>query len=274
MSAAAAEASTDLFLGGRIEVLQPKRGHHRSGLEAVLLASAIPADTKGSVIDAGAGAGVVGLAVAARCPAADVVLVERETTLVGLSEASLRLPGNRAFAARVRTARLDLAADEASRAAAGLQRESAAVALMNPPFYAEAEVTSSPSSERAAAHSRPAGLEDWFRFAAWALLPGGTVLVILQAEALPELLAGIAGRFGAADVLPIHPRAADPAGRVLVRARKGSRGPLALLPGLVLHDDGGKAYRPGVDALLRGNADLLEIHPPWAARGASQHRPA
>ncbi len=266
MSAAEAETSTDLFLGGRIEVLQPKRGHHRSGLEATLLASSVPAETNGLVIDAGAGAGVVGLGVAARCPGAEIVLVERDVTLVGLSEASLRLPANQTFAARVTAAKLDIAADEVTRAGAGLHRESAAAVLMNPPFYAEAEVTSSPSAERAAAHSRPAGLEDWFRFAAWALVPGGTLLVILQADALPELLAGIAGRFGAVDVLPIHPRAGDPAGRVLVRARKGSRGQLALLPGLVLHEDGDKAYRPGVDALLRGKADLLEIHPPWRLR--------
>ena len=266
MTEAEADTSADLFLGGRIEVLQPKRGHHRSGLEATLLAASVPTETKGVVIDAGAGAGVVGLGVAARCPAANVVLVERDATLVALSADSLRLPRNQAIAARVKSTRLDIAADEPTRVAAGLNREAASVLLMNPPFYAEAAVTSSPSPERAAAHAREAGLEDWFRFAAWALAPGGALIVILQVEALPELLAGLAGRFGSIDILPVHPRAEHKAARVLVRGVKGSRSPLALLPGLALHEEGAKAFRPSVDALLRGAADLGEIHPSWLGR--------
>jgi tRNA1(Val) A37 N6-methylase TrmN6 len=267
----AADTSTDRFLGGLIEVLQPLQGHHRSGLEAAILAASLPADTAGVVVDAGAGAGVVGLAVAARCAAADVLLVEREEALVALSQASLGLPGNRAFADRVAIARLDITADEATRIAAGVRREGAIAVLMNPPFYSEAAATSSPSPERAAAHSRPTGLEDWFRFAAWALRPDGRLVVILQAEALPELLAGTSGRFGALDVLPIHPRADGKAARVLVRAVKGSRSPLALLPGLVLHEDG-KGFRPDVDALLRGKADLAEIHPAWRLWAGGERR--
>ena len=45
--ASAVELSTvsvDAFLGGRVEAVQPRAGHHRSGLDAVLLAAAF-ADT-------------------------------------------------------------------------------------------------------------------------------------------------------------------------------------------------------------------------------------
>ena len=50
-------------------------------------------------------------------------------------------------------------------------------------------------------------------------------------------------RFGALKVLPLHPRAGAPAHRVLVQGIKGSRGPLQLLPGFVLHGDG-NAFTP------------------------------
>ena len=43
-------------------------------------------------------------------------------------------------------------------------------------------------------------------------------------------------RFGAVDVLPLAATAREPATRMLVSARKGSRGPLRLLAPLVTHD--------------------------------------
>jgi tRNA1(Val) A37 N6-methylase TrmN6 len=55
-------------------------------------------------------------------------------------------------------------------------------------------------------------------------------------------------------VAPIHPRADAPARRVIVRARKGSRAPLSIRPGLVLHDDSGAKHTAAAEALLRGDA--------------------
>ena len=46
----------DAFLGGRVLVLQPARGGgHRSGLDAVYLAAAVPEDVQGHVVDLGSG---------------------------------------------------------------------------------------------------------------------------------------------------------------------------------------------------------------------------
>ena len=73
----------------------------------------------------------------------------------------------------------------------------------------------------------------------------------------------MAGRFGGPDILPIHPRAGEPAHRVLLRAAKGSRAPARLLPPLVLHGAAGGAYLPPVERLLRDGAGLAEVHPAW-----------
>jgi tRNA1(Val) A37 N6-methylase TrmN6 len=57
-------------------------------------------------------------------------------------------------------------------------------------------------------------------------------------------------------VLPIHPRAGEPAHRIIVRGVKGSRAPLRILPGLMLHE--GAGFTPLVEALHRGEAVLGE----------------
>jgi tRNA1(Val) A37 N6-methylase TrmN6 len=95
----APETTVDAFLGGRVEAVQPARGHHRSGLDAVVMAAALGPRARGRVADLGAGAGVAGLSLAARAPSVSVVLVERESELVACSRAALARAGNAAFAA-------------------------------------------------------------------------------------------------------------------------------------------------------------------------------
>jgi tRNA1(Val) A37 N6-methylase TrmN6 len=56
-------------------------------------------------------------------------------------------------------------------------------------------------------------------------------------------------------VQPVHPRPDAPAIRALVRATKGSRAPLALLPGLVLAGADGRLSE-AAEAVLRHGAAL------------------
>ncbi|MCC6984478.1 MAG: methyltransferase [Bauldia sp.] len=258
--------SADAFIGGRVEAEQPLAGHHRAGLEAVLIAAAVPAHARGTVVDLGAGAGVAGFCVAARCPATSVVLVERDAALVGAMRSSLARPANAGFAPRVRIVQTDIAAPEAEREAAGLAREDADFAILNPPFHAAGAVRRPAGDSRAAAHLLGEdGLDPWFRAAASVLRPGGTVIAIFPAAGLEDLLAAAGSRFGALELLPIHPRAGRPALRLLLRGRKGSRGGTILRPGLTLHETEGNRYVPAVDALLRDGADLASAAPGWPA---------
>lgn len=257
------EVSVDAFLGGRVEAIQPMRGHHRSGLEAILLAAALPARISGEIVDLGSGVGVAGLCAAARCRDASIVLVERDTNLLALAESALRRPANRAIAERVRVAAVDIGAPETDRIAAGVPRDRAAAVLTNPPFYRAGSVRVSPSSGRAGAHVLDEGLEPWFRAAASALAPGGTLVVILPPLALPEALAVMRDRFGSITILPVHPRPNVAAHRMLIAARKGARGPLSILSGLELHGPAGEAFTADVEAVLRGTADLAAIHAGW-----------
>jgi len=266
--APAAHNTVDAFLGGKVEVVQRRIGHHRAGLEAVLLSAAIEPDFAGTVVDLGAGVGVAGMAIAARCPDANVILVERDPEAVACCREALVRPANGGFAAHISVVVTDIAAPESERAAAGLGRAIADAVVMNPPFHEAEEGTASPDHARAAAHVlTDAGLEPWLRAAASVLKPGGRLVIVFRADGLDAVLAALAGRFGSAAILPIHPRAGLPARRVLVDAVLGSRGPLRILPGLALHHEGASTYLPAMEQILRHGASLSEAHPAWAKRG-------
>jgi len=64
-------------------------------------------------------------------------------------------------------------------------------------------------------------------------------------------------RFGAVTLFPLFPKAAEPAVRVIVQARKGSRAGMRLLPGLVLHEADGR-YTAKAEAVLR-HGQALEL---------------
>lgn len=263
----AVDTTVDAFLGGKLEAVQPRKGHHRSGLEAVLLGAALPAHSDGLAVDLGAGAGVAGLCLAARCPQLRVLLVEREAELAGCARQSLSLEINRQVAERVSIAEVDITCPEEERAAAGFTREMADFVVTNPPFHLAGTVRPSPDAGRAAAHVLAAGLDFWFRAAAFALVPGGSVVAVLTASVLDGLITAASGRFGGLTILPLHPRPGVPAERLLVRAWKGSRASPTILPGLTLHGPDGSAFAAPVSAILREGAGLAEVHPAWVARG-------
>lgn len=254
---AAPATTTDLMLGGRFAVVQPARGHHRAGTDALLLAAAVPAEADGLLVDLGAGCGTAGLAAAARCPSVRAVLVERDPLLATLARRALALPENAALAGRTSVVEADVGAPEAERLAAGLARGQAAQVILNPPFHAPEAVRASPAAGRAAAHVLDAaGLGRWLQTAAWALAPGGAVAVIFPASGLDRLLAALEGRFGGVAIRPVHPRAGAPAIRVVVRARLGSRAPLSLADRLVLHAGEGRGWTAEAEAILRDGAPL------------------
>jgi tRNA1(Val) A37 N6-methylase TrmN6 len=99
-------------------------------------------------------------------------------------------------------------------------------------------------------------LERWLRFIARMAAPGGSVVLIHKAEALPRLLEALDGRFGGLQILPLYPDASASAHRVIVMGRKGSRAPLELLAGLVLHAPNG-AFTPQAQAILRAGGALF-----------------
>jgi tRNA1(Val) A37 N6-methylase TrmN6 len=246
----AVEITEDAVLGGRLRLRQPLRGH-RVGHDAILLAASTMARPGQHAVDLGAGIGAAGLALATRVPKLSVSLVEIEPTLAALGEDNARINGLPA-----RAIALDVRAPRRAFADAGLPPECAACVLMNPPFNDPARHRSSPDRQRRRAHAAEADtLAVWLKTAGRLLVPNGVVTMIWRADRLAEALATLAQNFGDVAVLPVHPQPAARAIRVILRARKGSRAPLTIYPGLILNDDAGRPTEVA-QAVLREAAPL------------------
>jgi tRNA1(Val) A37 N6-methylase TrmN6 len=248
------ELTDDAALGGRLHLLQPRRGH-RFGHDGILLAAATPAHDGDRVADLGAGVGAAGLALASRVPGARVTLVEIDARLAALARENAARNG---LAGRVDAVTLDVAALPADFVSAGLADGSCDIVLMNPPFHDQA-LPASPDPGRRGAHSLTAtDLADWVAAAQRLLRPGGILTLIFRADGVPMLLDMLGGGFGAVTLMPVHPKPGAAAIRVLLAATNGSRGPFSILPSLVLAEADGTPTAQ-IEAILRHGAALALI---------------
>jgi tRNA1(Val) A37 N6-methylase TrmN6 len=243
--------SCDAWLGGRLTLVQPKRGH-RAGTDAALLAAA--ADLDGRFVDVGAGVGAVALAILTRRPRASADLVEIDLDLANLAADNAERNG---LAGRARILRLDVC-DAQARREAGLGEAQADAVVTNPPFFDPGTVRASPDTTRARAHvfqgkAGGAPLMGWIGACLAILKPGGRFVMIHRPDALAAILAAAENRLGALALLAIHPRAGASAHRLLVSGVKGSKAPLRIAPGLVLHEAEGR-LTDRADAIHRGEA--------------------
>jgi tRNA1(Val) A37 N6-methylase TrmN6 len=131
--------------------------------------------------------------------------------------------------------------------------------MANPPFVPEGRGSPPPDPGKAAAtvEDAAAGLEQWLRFCLLMVRPKGTVTLIHRADRLADLLGGLTGKLADICVFPLWPSGdgRTPAKRVLVRGRRGGGAPLAIVPGLVLHEPSG-AYTAAADRVLRQGGGL------------------
>jgi tRNA1(Val) A37 N6-methylase TrmN6 len=239
--------SEDRWLGGRLMLTQPKRGH-RVGTDAALLVAAAGDARQGRIVDVGAGVGAVGLALAQRSPLASVDLLEIDPEVAALAESNAARNG---LQSRTRVLRLDVL-NPRERREAGLA-ESAGCVVTNPPFFDAKAVRASPDESKARAHVLAgaevgATLADWIPSSLAILAPSGSFVMIHRPDALSLILAAVGSRLGALALLPVHPTSGASAHRLLVSGVKGSKAPLRLAPGLVLH---------GADGQLTAEADAL-----------------
>jgi tRNA1(Val) A37 N6-methylase TrmN6 len=231
-----AEKPIETFLDGKVRVEQPVSGF-RSGLDAVMLAAAVPARPGQSALELGAGAGTASLCLGARVPHVTVTGVEIGPELAGLARRNAAVNGM--------AGRMSFAAADIFALPPDLRRDFDHV-FANPPFHDESALP--PDTERARALNDGGQLIDWLKIGLQRTVSGGYFTVILRADRVPEALTALP--VGGVSMLPLWPRAGEPAKRVLLQTRKGSRGAFALLPGLVLHDSSG-AYTPEANAILR-----------------------
>ena len=232
---------SETFLDGKVRVDQPETGF-RSGLDAVMLAAAVPAQAGEAALELGAGAGTASLCLLARVPDLALTGVEIDKNLTALANGNAATNGMKA----------NFVCADIFALPPELKRDFDQV-FCNPPFHGEGQI--SPNEMRAAALMDQGRLEEWLRIGLQRTISGGFFTTILRADRLNEALAALPEK--GVTVLPLWPKAGVSAKRVIVQVRKGSNASFTLLPGLVLHQVNGAWTSEADDVLRRGNVLAL-----------------
>lgn len=243
------DLTCDVFLGGAMKILQPREGY-RAATDPILLAASVQAKPGESVLELGCGVGVALLALGRRVPGLALAGIERQETYASL--------------ARNNAAANGLTAQIATADIAGIpvpMRRQFDHVLVNPPYYLPTAPAAA-NAGRAAALREETPLSEWIDVALKRLAPGGHITMIHLAERLPSILTALSPRAGSVGVRPLAARTGRAAGRVIVQARKGARGPFRLLAPLVMHVGeyharDGNDFSPQAQALLRDGKALL-----------------
>ncbi len=245
------EFTEDAFLGGKLSILQSSKGF-RAGLDSVLLAAVVEASDKERVLDAGCGAGVAGLCLAART-GAPVTGIDSQSTAIDLAQQNAERNDLASKATFIEADVFD--------AAGAVGADVFDHVISNPPFHDPARERLSPDKGKAVSHAFGEGVAYRDRMAKWikaclkTLKTKGSITLINRAAALPAMLAALDGPTGGIMVVPLQPFEGEPAKRVIVTAQKGSRSPAQLHPGVVLHK-GAREFTPNIEAALRDGAAL------------------
>ncbi len=242
-----ASLTEDAFLGGKIRCLQPEKGF-RAGIDSVFLAASVPAAPGENVFEAGIGTGIAALCLVSRNPATLVTGIESANRYAMLCAENAKRNG---FSQSVKVIQADVKDALRKDLASMPQHGSFQHAFANPPFFEEGKVTPSPSLLKAQAHSfGPEDLEVWIKVLHAMVGLRGTVTVIHRADSLGRLLSAMEEKLGDIRVAPLYAREGTAASRVIVQGVKGSKAPMQLLPGLILHQEDNN-FTADADAVLR-----------------------
>lgn len=244
------------FLGGRLRIWQPVSGY-RAGADAVMLAASCPARPGQSVLELGCGAGVALYCLGTRVPGLELAGLELQPAYADLARRNGRenhIPA-------------EIVTGDLGQMPQGLRERSFDHVIANPPYFTDGTPAPDPARHRARHEATDFGT--WIGAGLRRLKPGGRITLIQRAARLADILRRLEGAAGDIAILPVAARSGRDAGRVIVTARKGAKGPLRLLSPFIMHEktahiqDGEDLSRDARAVLRDGTAIDL---------GASQRR--
>lgn len=200
-----------------LRIIQPRHGY-RYSLDPLLLAR-FCAELKpgGTIIDMGAGCGIISLVLARINPAASVVAVENNPEMAALVERNILhndLVG-----------RVSVHAEDVINLRKSYPHSTFDLVVSNPPFRTAGSGKVSPRAGRdAARHETTAGLADFIAAAKYLVKPSGKICFIQLPSRLPEFMSLASEmKLSVLRVRMIHSNAGTPATMFMAELAKGRR---------------------------------------------------
>jgi tRNA1Val (adenine37-N6)-methyltransferase len=224
--------TVDEILGGRLRIIQKKRGY-RFSLDALLLAHFAVLRDGDDLIDLGTGGGIIALILAQRVHCGRVLGIDVQNELVAIAKRNVILNG---LAGQIEIRRGDVRRPEFL-----CDPQSFSVAVFNPPYRRLRSGRMNPDPEKAVARHEIAGTAaDFLAAAVHALRPEGRVYAIYPATRMVQLLARMREfRIEPKRLRLVHSCPGGSGAFVLVEGVKEGREGLKVLPPLCIHEGRG-----------------------------------
>ncbi|MEJ6403091.1 tRNA1(Val) (adenine(37)-N6)-methyltransferase [Yoonia sp. 2307UL14-13] len=244
------DATKDAFLGGRLDIWQPRLGY-RAGVDPVLLAASVPAKPGQTVLELGCGVGVAALCLATRVDGLTLTGVEMQADYADLARRNA-IENDLPF---------DVITADLRQLPTGLRQQRFDHVIMNPPYFDQSKGSGSNDGGRNIALRGETNLSDWIDIGTRRLAPKGYLTLIQRMERLPETLSSLTGRLGSLTVRPIAGRSGKAPDRFLLQARQGGRASFRMTAPLIMHEGAAhltdsESYRSDVADSLRNGAAL------------------
>ncbi len=237
------DETVDEILGGRLRIIQKRRGY-RFSIDSLLLAHFVSPREGDDLLDLGTGSGILALIMAGRYRCGKVLGIEIQAGLAAMARRSADMNG---LSGRVEILLADVRHPETICPPGSFD-----AALFNPPYRRLRSGRTNPDPEKAVArHEIKGGAADFLAAAAHALREGGRVYTIYPAMRMVELFC----RMRTCGIEPkklrtVHSRPGGAGIFTLVEGVKGGREELAVLPPLFIYEERG-GYSAQMTAIFR-----------------------
>ena len=234
------EYTIDKFLGNKVLLKQSKEGL-RATSDSVLLAALVPAKKGETVLDVGAGNGVIGCCINARIPS-KITAIEVQNSLCDLikenalkNDCSTNLIQHNIFSIKD-----------------PLKGKLFHHVVTNPPFYENSKNTRI-NVEQKKAYVADFDLKKWLEYCLKHLRANGSFSMIHRPEMMPEILPILTKKLGNIEIFPIVSKDGEKANRILIRGYLNKKGPLTLHFPLIMHTKNNKRTELAEKILRFGN---------------------
>ena len=216
------EFTLDKFLGNKISLKQSVKGL-RATSDSDLGSALVPVKKNETVLDIGAGNGIIGCCCQARTTC-QVTAIEIQKGLCSLIQENAALNNKK----------IEIIQHNILSSKDPLKGRLFNHIVTNPPFYEKSQKMRQ-NMEQRQAYVQEFDFKKWLNYGLKHLRAKGSFNLIHRPEKLPEILSILTEKLGNIDVFPIVSKEGEAANRILVRGYLNKKGPLTLHFPLIMH---------------------------------------